>query len=74
VEGTITPDQMLEQTAQGFTGNPDELFDELVRAILAGAAYANVHSTLFTPGEIRGQLPGKHDDDHDDHKDKHDRH
>jgi hypothetical protein len=40
----------------------DALFDALVRAIRAGATYANVHSSLFTPGAIRGQIPGSHDD------------
>ena len=33
-------------------------FDGLVRAIRAGATYTNVHSTLFPPGEIRGQNRG----------------
>jgi hypothetical protein len=59
VEGTITPAQVLAQTAQGIDAGE---FDELMRAIRAGATYANVHSTLFTPGEIRGQIPGSHDD------------
>lgn len=59
VEGTITPAQVLAQTAQGIAAGE---FDELVRAIRAGATYANVHSTLFPPGEIRGQIPGSHDD------------
>jgi hypothetical protein len=31
-------------------------FDELVRAIRAGATYTNVHSLLFPPGEVRGQI------------------
>ena len=31
-------------------------FDELVRALRAGVAYANVHSSLRPGGEIRGQL------------------
>ncbi|MEX0803545.1 MAG: CHRD domain-containing protein [Candidatus Binatia bacterium] len=53
VSGTITPDQVLAQDTQGFEAGD---FDELVRAIRAGAADANVHSTLFTPGEIRGHI------------------
>jgi hypothetical protein len=32
--------------------------DELIRAIRAGAIYANVHSTLWPGGEIRSQLDG----------------
>ena len=59
VEGTIAPAQVLAQTAQGFAAGD---FDELVRAMLAGAAYVNVHSSVFGPGEIRGHLPGNHDD------------
>ena len=59
VEGTIEPAQVLAQTAQGFAAGD---FDELVRAILAGAAYANVHSSVFGAGEIRGHFPGSHDD------------
>jgi len=31
-------------------------FEEAVRAMQAGAAYVNVHTTLFPPGEIRGQV------------------
>jgi hypothetical protein len=31
-------------------------FAEIVRAIRAGRAYANVHSTKFPGGEIRGQI------------------
>ena len=59
VTGTITPAQVLEQPAQGIAIGE---FDALLDAIRAGATYANVHSTLFTPGEIRGQIPGNHDD------------
>jgi|ERR1044071_7551356 hypothetical protein len=53
VTGTITAAQVLAVTGQGIAAGE---FDELVRAIRAGAAYANVHSTLFTPGEIRGHI------------------
>ena len=53
VIGTIGPGQVLSVTGQGLdTGE----FAELLRAIRAGATYANVHSTLFPPGEIRGQI------------------
>lgn len=58
VTGTITPDQVLAQTTQGFAAGD---FDELVRAIRNRAAYANVHSTLFPPGEIRGHIRERRD-------------
>jgi len=53
VPGTITPAQVLAQDAQGFVAGD---FDELVRAIRNGAAYANVHTEKFGAGEIRGQI------------------
>jgi uncharacterized membrane protein YjjB (DUF3815 family) len=53
VTGTIQASQILAQTAQGIEAGE---FAEVVRAIRAGATYVNVHSSLFTPGEIRGQL------------------
>ena len=53
VTGTITSAQVLGQTAQGIAAGD---FDKVVRAIRAGAAYANVHTSLYPPGEIRGQL------------------
>jgi len=60
VVGTIVPAQVLAQTAQGIDAGQ---FDEIVRAIRAGAAYANVHTATFTPGEIRGQIRrGEHRD------------
>jgi hypothetical protein len=53
VTGTITPAQVLAVTGQGIEQGE---FDALVAAMRAGATYANVHSTLFPPGEIRGQV------------------
>jgi hypothetical protein len=58
VSGTITPAQVLEAVGQGIAQGE---FEEVVAAIRAGRAYANVHSSLFPPGEIRGQI---HDDHH----------
>jgi len=64
VTGTITPAQVLTATGQGINSGE---FDEVVRAIRAGATYANVHSTVFAPGEIRGRIErgdrGHHDRD-----------
>jgi hypothetical protein len=53
VTGTIRSAQVLDVAGQGIAAGE---FAELVRAIRAGATYANVHSTVFGPGEIRGQI------------------
>jgi hypothetical protein len=53
VTGTIAASQVLTATGQGINAGE---FDEVVRAIRAGATYANVHSTTFGPGEIRGRI------------------
>ncbi len=54
VTGTRTAADMFgAAAAQGVA--PGE-FDELVRALRAGVAYANVHSQQFGTGEIRGQF------------------
>jgi hypothetical protein len=53
VTGTITPVEVVGPTGQGIA--PGE-FEELVAAIRAGRAYANVHSSKFPGGEIRGQI------------------
>jgi hypothetical protein len=57
VAGTITPAQVLAATEQGIAAGA---FDDLVEAIRAGRAYANVHSAAFPPGEIRGQIHKDH--------------
>jgi hypothetical protein len=57
VTGTLTAANVVGPTGQGIA--PTQ-FAELVRAIRAGAAYANVHTTTFPGGEIRGQLDAGH--------------
>jgi hypothetical protein len=59
VSGTITPASVIGPAGQGIQAGE---FAELVRALRAGAAYANVHTTTFPGGEIRGQISS--DDDH----------
>jgi hypothetical protein len=61
VSGTITREDVIGPAGQGI--DPGE-FRELVRAIKAGAAYGNVHTSKYESGEIRGQLK---DHDHHDH-------
>jgi hypothetical protein len=53
VSGVIEPADVIGPAAQGIA--PGE-FDELVQAIRAGIAYANIHTTVNTGGEIRGQI------------------
>ena len=53
ITGTITPADVIGPTGQGIA--PGD-WSELVAAIRAGVAYANVHSTTQPAGEIRGQI------------------
>jgi hypothetical protein len=46
---------MVAVTAQGITADAAG-FADVIDAIRAGAAYANVHTTLRPSGEIRGNL------------------
>ncbi len=55
VTGTIGILNILGPAAQGIA--PGE-FAEVLRAIRAGAVYANVHTGTYPGGEIRGQLKG----------------
>lgn len=53
VNGTITELEVVGPTGQGIASGE---FDELVAALRAGRAYANVHSAKFPGGEVRGQI------------------
>jgi len=59
ISGIVTPDQVIgpgpTATAPGQGIEPGA-FDEIVAAIREGVAYANVHTTKWPGGEIRGQL------------------
>jgi CHRD domain len=61
VSGTLTPLEVIGPAGQGIAAGE---FEELVKAIRAGRAYANVHSSKFPGGEIRAQL--NDDDQRDD--------
>ena len=62
--GTIVADDVQAIAAQGLEAKD---IGALIRAMKAGYTYANVHSTAFGSGEIRGQIG----DDDDDHGDRH---
>jgi CHRD domain len=53
ISGVITTAEILGPNAQGI--EPGSMA-EAVRAIRVGATYANVHTTRWPQGEIRGQL------------------
>lgn len=57
IGGTFTANDVIGPTGQGIA--PGE-FDELLRAIRAGATYANVHTQLRPSGEIRAQIRRGH--------------
>jgi CHRD domain len=59
VVATVSSANVVGPSGQGIA--PGE-FEELVRAMRAGVTYANVHTTLFPTGEIRGRI-GRADDD-----------
>src|SRR5437870_2213203 len=55
VTGTLTAADVIARPAQGIDPGAAG-FAEMLKAFQAGAAYANVHTTLFPSGEIRGRL------------------
>jgi hypothetical protein len=57
ISGIIVPGDVVGPAGQGVAAGE---FAELVAAIRAGAAYANVHSTKFPGGEARGTIAPGH--------------
>jgi len=53
VEGDLTTLNIVQAGSQGIVAGE---FEEFVRALRNDAGYANVHTTAFPVGEIRGQV------------------
>ena len=53
MSGTLTAANVIAIPGQGV---PAGNFDALVAALESDTAYANIHSTSFPAGEIRGQV------------------
>jgi hypothetical protein len=71
VTGVITPANIVGPVPQGIAATAPNVneFAELVVLLTDGLTYANVHSTKFPGGEIRGQVRR----DHFGHKEPHDK-
>jgi hypothetical protein len=61
ITGTIVAANVVGTTAQGIKAGD---LAAVLRAIRAGAGYANMHTSNFPAGEIRGQIV-RSEDDHD---------
>jgi len=53
VEGDVTPADVIGPNGQGVEPGS---FQEILRAMRAGQAYVNIHTTRWPAGEIRGQI------------------
>ncbi len=62
ITGTLTAADVIPRPQQGIDSGAAG-FAEMLKAIRAGAAYANVHTTVYPSGEIRGRLRAHGHDD-----------
>jgi CHRD domain-containing protein len=65
VEGTITAANVTGPAGQGVAVGE---FADLLKALRSGVTYANVHSSMFPGGEVRGQISVRDDDDDRHHR------
>ena len=65
VTGTLNAASVVAVPGQNVTAGD---FDAINDALLADAAYANIHTVKFPAGEIRAQVKKQHDDDDGDDK------
>ena len=63
VEGDIVAANVIGPAGQGIAAGQ---FAEILAAMRAGHAYANVHSTVWPGGEIRAQINNRHGDHGDE--------
>ena len=54
--GTITAADIVGPAAQGIPPAPNGSFADVIRAIRTHNAYANLHTTMFPGGEVRGEV------------------
>lgn len=59
IQGDASAADVIGPAGQGISAGQ---WAELIKAIRAGVTYANVHSTKYPGGEIRGQLASGDDD------------
>jgi hypothetical protein len=63
--GTIMAADIVGPAAQGIPPAPNGSFADVVRAIRTHNAYANLHTTMFPGGEVRGEVSVHRDEDDD---------
>jgi hypothetical protein len=61
--GTIIAADIVGPAAQGIPPAPNGSFADVIRAIRTHNAYANLHSTMFPGGEVRGEVVVHREDD-----------